>query len=141
MQSFRNGIAFHEHAVDSITNADAVASSVEACPLSSGYRPSRVTSASSRDRLRISWLIVWSRISSWLVTVEKANISVTAGNGDAGCVVRADKAVFDKIAAGRLNAVAAVLRGDLEVQGDWRLLVRMQRLFPGPRASQRKATA
>jgi len=32
-----------------------------------------------------------------------------------------------------MNAVAAVLRGDLEVEGDWRLLVRMQRLFPGRR--------
>jgi putative sterol carrier protein len=81
------------------------------------------------------------RTRRWLVTVEKGNIAVTAGNGDAGCVVRADKVVFDKIAAGRLNAIAAVLRGDLEVQGDWRLLVRMQRLFPGPGASQRKATA
>ena len=76
------------------------------------------------------------------MTVEKGNIAVTAGSGDAGCVVRADKAVFDKIATGRLNAVAAVLRGDLEVEGDWRLLVRMQRLFPGPRASRRrKATS
>ena len=56
------------------------------------------------------------------------------GNADADCIVHADKAVFDKLAAGRLNAVAAVLRGDLEVEGDWRLLVRMQRLFPGPRA-------
>ncbi len=52
--------------------------------------------------------------------------------------MRADKAVFDKVASGRLNAVAAVLRGDLQVEGDWRLLVRMQRLFPGRRERETK---
>lgn len=78
------------------------------------------------------------RTRRWLVTAEKGNIAVTAGSGDAACVLRADKVIFDKIATGRLNAVAAVLRGDLEVEGDWRLLVRMQRLFPGPRRSRRR---
>ena len=73
------------------------------------------------------------RTRRWLVAVERGDLTVRAGGGDASCVVRADKAVFDKVASGRLNAVAAVLRGDLEVDGDWRLIVRMQRLFPGPR--------
>ncbi len=68
----------------------------------------------------------------WLVAVDRGNIGVTAGSAQASCVIRADKAVFDKVVSGRLNAVAAVLRGDLRVEGDWRLLVRMQRLFPGP---------
>jgi hypothetical protein len=38
-----------------------------------------------------------------------------------------------------MNGVAAVLRGDVTVDGDWRLLVRLQRLFPGrsPRRSAR----
>ena len=78
------------------------------------------------------------RTRRWLVTVERGNLAVTTSNADADCIVRADKVVFDKVAAGRLNAVAAVLRGDLEVEGDWRLLVRMQRLFPGPRRSRRR---
>ena len=73
------------------------------------------------------------RTRRWLVAVERGDMTVRRGGGDASCVVRADKAVFDKVASGRLNAVAAVLRGDLQVEGDWRLLVRMQRLFPGPR--------
>ena len=73
------------------------------------------------------------RTRRWVVTVDGGDITVVAGNAAAACVVRADKAVFDRIVAGRMNAVAAVLRGDLEVEGDWRLLVRMQRLFPGRR--------
>jgi putative sterol carrier protein len=77
-------------------------------------------------------------VRRWLVEVDKGQISVREGAGAAGCVVRADKAVFDKIAAGRLNAVAAVLRGDVAVEGDWRLLVRMQRLFPSPPRRRRR---
>jgi putative sterol carrier protein len=77
-------------------------------------------------------------VRRWLVEVDKGRISVRKGSGAAGCVVRADKAVFDKIAAGRLNAVAAVLRGDVAVEGDWRLLVRMQRLFPSPPRRRRR---
>lgn len=71
-------------------------------------------------------------VRRWLIEVDEGKISVRKGSGAAACVVRADKAVFDKIAAGKLNAVAAVLRGDLAVKGDWRILVRVQRLFPSP---------
>ena len=69
----------------------------------------------------------------WIVSVERGDMTVRAGGGDASCVARTDKSVFDKVATGRMNAVAAMLRGDLQVEGDWRLLVRMQRLFPGRR--------
>lgn len=72
------------------------------------------------------------RTHRWLIDVANGDIAVSRGNGDAACVIRADKAVFDRIASGRLNAVAAVLRGEVAVDGDWRLLVRMQRLFPSP---------
>jgi putative sterol carrier protein len=77
----------------------------------------------------------------WLVAVERGDITVASRGSEADCVVRAEKALFDKVVSGRLNAVAAVLRGDLEVAGDWRLLVRMQRLFPSPRPSRRKSGA
>jgi putative sterol carrier protein len=68
----------------------------------------------------------------WLVSVDDGALAVTEGGRDATCVIRVDKRVFDKIASGRLNAVAAVLRGDVHVAGDWRMLVRLQRLFPSP---------
>ena len=79
------------------------------------------------------------RTRRWLVAVERGDLTVTRGGGDAACVMQADKAAIDKVASGRLNAVAAVLRGDLRVEGDWRLLVLIQRLFPGPR--RRRASA
>jgi putative sterol carrier protein len=79
------------------------------------------------------------RTRRWVLSVDKGALTVTEGGGDATCVIRADKAVFDKVASGRLNAVAAVLRGDLVVAGDWRLLVRLQRLFPSPPRRRRRA--
>jgi putative sterol carrier protein len=78
------------------------------------------------------------RTRRWLVIVDKGDISVARGDGEATCVIRAPKAVFDRIVSGRMNAVAAVLRGDVTVHGDWRQLVRLQRLFPG-RAPRRAA--
>lgn len=77
----------------------------------------------------------------WLVAVDKGALSVTPGGTDSTCVVRADKEVFDRVASGRLNAVAAVLRGELAVEGDWRMLVRMQRLFPSPPRPRRRKEA
>ena len=78
------------------------------------------------------------RTRCWLVRVDDGALDVTEGRADATCVIRADQAVFDKVASGRLNAVAAVLRGDLEVTGDWRMLVRLQRLFPSPPRRRRR---
>ena len=79
------------------------------------------------------------RIRRWYLSIDKGDISVaTKASGETSCVIRADKAVFDRIAAGKLNAVAAVLRGDLAVDGDWRLLVRLQRLFPSPPRRRRR---
>ena len=77
------------------------------------------------------------RTRRWLVTVDDGDITVRKGNGEATCAIRVEKPVLDRIVTGRLNAVAAVLRGDLVVDGDWRLLVRIQRLFPGRRRRAR----
>lgn len=76
----------------------------------------------------------------WVVSVDKGRLEVIPGGSDAACVIRAEKGVFDRLVTGRSNAIAAVLRGDLQIDGDWRLVVRMQRLFPGPRASRRRKT-
>lgn len=76
------------------------------------------------------------KVHRWFVTVDNGEVSVSRRNEPADCVIRADKTLFAQIAAGRKNAVAAVLRGDLAIDGDWRLLVRMQRLFPGKRGSR-----
>jgi putative sterol carrier protein len=74
------------------------------------------------------------RTRRWVVTVDDGDITVSKGGGEASSVMRVEKEVFDKIVTGRMNAVAAVLRGELALEGDWRMLVRIQRLFPGRRS-------
>jgi len=82
------------------------------------------------------------RTRRWFVSVNKGDVSVSrSSDGSPTCVIRVEKPLFDKIAAGKENAVAAVLRGDLAIAGDWRFLVWLQRLFPGPRTRKRTTAA
>ncbi len=72
------------------------------------------------------------RVERKYLTVDKGQISVS-GRGSAGdTVIRADRALFGRLATGELNPVAALLRGELAVEGDRRLLAHVRRLFPGP---------
>lgn len=79
-------------------------------------------------------LLGGERIERWRVIVDKGQVSVARGNGPSDCVLRADRKLFGRMAAGRVNAFAAVLRGEVTVEGDPRLLVLFQRLLPGPRS-------
>jgi putative sterol carrier protein len=71
----------------------------------------------------------------WLVTIDKGAIEVSRKSARAGTIVRADRKTFEKAAAGRLNVMAAVLRGEIEISGDPRFLVQLQRLIPRPSAA------
>ena len=75
-------------------------------------------------------------VEHWLVRIHKGDVSVSREAAGAECVVGADKAVFDAVASGEANAMAAVLRGALRVDGDVQLIVLLQRLLPGPPGSQ-----
>jgi putative sterol carrier protein len=69
----------------------------------------------------------------WLLGIDNGVLAVSrAEGGEADCVISAKKAAFDKVASGHTNAMASLLRGSLAVDGDPRLLVRVQRLFPAP---------
>jgi hypothetical protein len=68
----------------------------------------------------------------WLLRIRKGDLGVSTGDGEADCVISADRTVFDGIVTGTVNTLAALLRGELVVDGDPDLLVLVQRLFPGP---------
>ena len=74
------------------------------------------------------------RIERWRITIHKGAIAVARGNGPADCVLRADRKLFGRMASGKVNAFAAVLRGAVTIEGDPRLLVLFQRLLSGPRS-------
>ena len=72
------------------------------------------------------------RTERWLLAVSDGSLAVTRGDGDADCIIAANKADFDLVATGRRNPMAAALRGALTMDGNPRLLIRVQRLFPAP---------
>lgn len=72
------------------------------------------------------------RVEHRAIIVHRGQISVTDQVEDPDCVVDVDKDLFDRMAAGQSNAMTALLRGDMMVSGDVRLLVLLERLLPGP---------
>ena len=73
----------------------------------------------------------------WLVAIDKGDVAVSRRNARADCVLRADRSLFERLAGGQANAMAALLRGDIRVEGDPQLLVLFQRLLPGPGAPRK----
>ena len=73
-----------------------------------------------------------ARTDRWLITINRGDMAVSHKRGAADCTIRGESALFDDLAGGRTNAMAAVLRGALVVTGDVELLLAIQRLFPGP---------
>ncbi len=71
-------------------------------------------------------------VDHWHVTVDRGDVTVARRNLRAECVLSTDRKRFGEIATGRLNALTAVLRGVLAVEGDPSKLVLFQRVFPGP---------
>ena len=56
-------------------------------------------------------------------------------------MIRTSKDLFEGMVTGRVNAMAAALRGVVSLEGDPTLLVLFQRALPGPPATARKPTA
>lgn len=68
----------------------------------------------------------------WRLTVRDQRVEVSRSAEDAELIVRADREVFDLLASGRTHVATALLRNDLSVQGNMRLLMLLRRIFPGP---------
>lgn len=73
-----------------------------------------------------------ARRERWLITITKGDVALSRRNARADCVVRADRVLFDRIASGRANALTALLRGAIDVEGDRGLLLAFQHTFPAP---------
>jgi putative sterol carrier protein len=71
------------------------------------------------------------RTERWYITFKKGAAEVSRKGAAADCTVSADAATFGAIVAGRMNAMAALLRGVLRVEGKVVLLAALQRMFIG----------
>jgi putative sterol carrier protein len=81
------------------------------------------------------------RTERWLLTIDRGNLKVSRRNAAADCVLRVDRPSFERAVTGKLNLMAAALRGEIAVGGDPRLIVRLQRLFPRPSRRRRSSAA
>src|SRR5271167_4913167 len=63
-------------------------------------------------------------VERWYVAVDKGELRVSHRNARADTVLRGDKALFELIMTGQTNAMAAILRGALVLEGDYRLAAR-----------------
>jgi putative sterol carrier protein len=71
------------------------------------------------------------KTETWFVTIDKGDLAVSRSGGASDLTLVAHRALFDRLASGNASAVAAVLRGTLTIEGDWRLLVLFRRILPG----------
>jgi putative sterol carrier protein len=76
-------------------------------------------------------------IEPWLITIADGDVFVSRRKTKADCIAKMDKDLFEALMLGEVNAVAAALRGEMEIQGEVALLLAFQRLFPGPPATSR----
>lgn len=68
-------------------------------------------------------------VDRWYVKIKRGDVSVSDKGTAPDCVVKTDRATFQAIVSGQMNALPAVLRGKLEIDGKVNLLVALQSLF------------
>jgi hypothetical protein len=66
---------------------------------------------------------------TWMISIDKGDLSVAHRTGKADTVVRADRRLFERIVTGRATAMASMLRGLVFIDGDPELAVLSSRLF------------
>jgi SCP-2 sterol transfer family len=81
-------------------------------------------------------LVDGASVEHWFITIERGNIKVSHRNAKADTVMRTEKALFERMSTGTVNAGAAMLRGVVEVEGDLGLMASFDRLLPGPPRSR-----
>jgi len=67
-----------------------------------------------------------------LIVIDRGSVSESRRHAKADCTIRTDRELFEGMVSGRVNAMAALLRGQVGVEGDPNLLLQFQRLFPSP---------
>jgi putative sterol carrier protein len=81
------------------------------------------------------------RTERWLVKIDKGDLRVSRRNVAADCILHVERSSFERAVAGKLNLMAAVLRGEIGIGGDERLIVLLRRLFLKPPRRRRSQTA
>lgn len=71
----------------------------------------------------------------WYVQVSDGDVAVSQSTGPADAVAHIQREHMEAIVTGRMNAMAAVLRGLVPCEGSMSALIMFQRCLPGPPGS------
>jgi putative sterol carrier protein len=72
------------------------------------------------------------RTEHWYLAISKGDVSVSHQGPEPDCTINTELATFEAIVTGKMNAMAAMLRGAVEVEGRFALLTAVQRFFAAP---------
>ncbi|MFC6022448.1 SCP2 sterol-binding domain-containing protein [Plantactinospora solaniradicis] len=86
----------------------------------------------ARGTIRFDLKGVDGGVNHWFVSVNRGNVLVSHENRQADCVVATTQELFDRLAIGEAQVVAAYNRNDVTVQGNLPLLLMFRRAFPSP---------
>ncbi|MEV4122009.1 SCP2 sterol-binding domain-containing protein [Micromonospora sp. NPDC049645] len=69
-------------------------------------------------------------LEQWLLDIDHGRMRVMKSGGPATTVIRVSAPVAEAMARGEVNGLAAITRGEILVDGDLGLALRIGRLFP-----------
>jgi putative sterol carrier protein len=72
------------------------------------------------------------RTEHWYLDIRKGDVAVSHKGPEPDCTVGTELATFEAIIGGKTNAMAAVLRGAVRIEGRFALLTAVQRFFAVP---------
>jgi putative sterol carrier protein len=65
----------------------------------------------------------------WLIAISKGNLAVSRKNVAADTTMRLSRVLFEAVARGETNVLSAMLRGEVVLEGDYRLMIMVRRLL------------
>jgi putative sterol carrier protein len=77
----------------------------------------------------------------WLLAIQKGNLSVSHRNVRADAVIRLSRDLFERVASGETTLLPAMLRGEVVLEGDYRLMIMIRRLLRTRLAARRPEAA
>ncbi|BCJ62846.1 SCP2 sterol-binding domain-containing protein [Micromonospora endophytica] len=80
-------------------------------------------------------------VDRWLVVIDQGQVTASRGRADtADTVIQVDEALFLRMTRGEVKPLPAFLRNDLTADGEFRMVVMLERLFAPPPGARHPRT-
>ena len=85
-------------------------------------------------------LVSGKKTERWLVTIRKGDLTVSHRNVTADTVIRLSRSLFERVASGQTNIFPALLRGEIVLEGDFRLVTAVRKFLRARQAARQPKT-